>query len=100
MLTDILQCQGEVVERNRISRVSLFPLLEGFDVLVFLSLQRAIVVRRDVKLFPLARPVFRVKSLLQVLRTVLSISRVAVRHAESGERHGEIWVELDGAFQM
>ena len=57
-------------------------------------------MRRDIEPFALAGSFFQVERLCDKTRGQVSLREVAVGHAQGGMRHGEVGIELDGAFEM
>src|SRR6202163_917463 len=100
MLANSLVVQREVVARYTVTRVGLHPLFVDLDGLLHLPSDKIVVMRRDIEPFALAGSFFQVERLCDKTRGQVSLGEVAVGHTQRGMRHGEVRIELDGAFEV
>lgn len=92
--------QRQVVERSRIARIGVVPLLIHFVFFFNFSGRVAVVVRLDVESLPFAGSFAKVIGFLKEFKTAVGFRQVVVAHSQYRIRHGEIGIKLDGALQM
>ena len=92
--------ERQVVSRNGVPRISLFPLLIDLNAFFQLLPGGIVVVRRNIELLPFACPLSQIKCPLNIAHCVAGLALIAVGDSKRSQRHCKIGVKFDGALQM
>ena len=98
VLAETLVAQRQIVNGNIVPWIGINPLLIDFNRLICVTQQLIVIMSSNVKSLTLARTVFEIECLSQILIGERALCEVGINDPKGRIGHGEVRIEFDGTF--